>query len=184
MKPEQDFYMKIVIITGSHRPRSNSGILADYFQKGAEERGHEIYRFDAAHKQVHGCIGCDRCGMNGPCIFDDDFTALREPLVEADFVLFSSPMYYFVLSSQIKTVIDRFYAIDQRIMGNKQAALIVTFWTTDLRRASGVVESYKNMLSYLRWNDSGILLAGGVNAEAEALRTEYPQKIYDFARGL
>lgn len=131
--------MKIVIITGSHRPWSNSGILADYFQKGAEEAGHGVFRFDAGRKKVYGCIGCDRCGMNGPCIFDDDFTPLREPLVAADLVLFSSPMYYFGISSQIKTVIDRFYAIDQRIIGGKQACLIVTFWTTDQRRASGIV---------------------------------------------
>lgn len=176
--------MEIVIITGSHRPGSNSGILADYFQKGAEEAGHGIFRFDAGHKNVHVCIGCDRCGMNGPCIFDDDFTPLREPLVAADLVLFSSPMYYFGISSQIKAVIDRFYAIDQRIMGGKMACLIATFWTTDHNRASGIVESYRNMLSYLCWTDRGIMLAGGVNAEKEVLGTAYPRQIYEFARNL
>lgn len=176
--------MKIVIITGSHRPKSNSGILADHFQKGAEEAGHTIFRFNSGHKKIHGCIGCDQCGMNGPCIFDDDFTALREPLIEADMVLFATPMYYFGMSSQLRATIDRFYAIDQRIMGGKQASLIATFWTTDLRKASGVVESYKNMLAYLRWSDRGILLAGGVNAEGEVLRTEYPAQIYTFAKTL
>ena len=176
--------MRIVVITGSHRPRSNSGILADHFQKGAEESGHSVFRFNAAHKTLHGCIGCDHCHMNGPCIFDDDFTPLREPLVESDMVLFASPMYYFGMSSQIRAVIDRFYAIDQRIMGGKQASLIATFWTTNLQRASGVVESYKNMLTYLQWTDRGVLLAGGVNDEGEVLRTDYPRQIYEFAKNL
>ena len=167
-----------------HRPGSNSGLLADYFQRGAEEAGHAVFRFDAAHKKIHGCIGCDRCGMNGPCIFDDDFTPLREPLAKADLVLFASPMYYFGISSQIKAVVDRFYAIDARIMGGKQACLIATFWTTDRNRASGIVGSYKNMLSYLHWEDRGIMLAGGVNAENEVLNTAYPEQIYKFAKSL
>ena len=176
--------MRIVIITGSHRPGSNSGILADHFQKGAEEAGHAVFRFNAAHKNIHGCIGCDHCHMNGPCVFDDDFTPLREPLMEADMVFFATPMYYFGMSSQIRSVIDRFYAIDQRIMGGKLGALVATFWTTDLGKASGIVESYKNMLAYLRWTDRGILLAGGVNAEREVLGTAYPQQIYEFAKTL
>lgn len=176
--------MNIVILTGSHRPKSNSGILADHFQKGAEEAGHTIFRFDAGHRKVHGCIGCDQCGMNGPWIFDDDFTPLRGPLIEADMVLFSTPMYYFGMSSQLRAVIDRFYAIDQRIMGGKKASLIATFWTTDLGKASGIVESYKNMLAYLRWSDRGILLAGGVNAEGEVLGTDYPRQIYELAKSL
>lgn len=176
--------MNIVILTGSHRPRSNSSILAEHFQRGAEEAGHTIFRFDAGHRKVHGCIGCDQCGMNGPCIFDDDFTPLREPLIDANMVLFSTPMYYFGMSSQLRAVIDRFYAIDQRIMGGKQASLIATFWTTDLGKASGIVERYRNMLAYLRWADRGILLAGGVNAEGEVLGTDYPRQIYEFAKTL
>ena len=176
--------MNIVIITGSHRPGSNSGILADYFQKGVEETGHRVFRFDAANKKIHGCIGCDRCGMDGPCIFDDDFTALREPLVAADFVLFASPTYYFGISSQIKAAIDRFYAVDRRIMGSKQACLIATFGQLNRNIASGVVETYKNMISYLQWADRGIMLAGGVNAEKAVFATPYPGQIYEFAKSL
>lgn len=48
--------MKIVIITGSYRRGGNSGLLADHFQKGAEEAGHAIFRFDVAHRSIHGCI--------------------------------------------------------------------------------------------------------------------------------
>lgn len=93
-------------------------------------------------------------------------------------------MYYFGMSSQLRCVIDRFYAIDQRIMGGKLASLIATFWTTDLGKASGIVESYKNMLAYLRWTDRGTLLAGGVNAERVVLTTDYPRQIYSFAKTL
>ena len=55
--------MKILVITGSPRKNGNSNTLAEYFIKGAKESGHEVVRFDAAFKEVHPCIACNRCGM-------------------------------------------------------------------------------------------------------------------------
>jgi len=65
--------MKIVVLTGSPRKNGNSAYLAEQFIKGAEEKGHEVFRFDCAFKQVEPCRACNRCGMDGPCIFNDDF---------------------------------------------------------------------------------------------------------------
>ena len=59
--------------------------------------------------------------MDGPCVFDDDFGFVREHILEADAVAFASPMYYFGLSSQLKAVIDRFYAISSRLHTPKKA---------------------------------------------------------------
>ena len=87
--------MKILVITGSPRKNGNSNTLAEHFIKGAQEAGHEVVRFDAAFKEVHPCIGCNRCGMNGPCVFKDDFEFVRKHIVDADLVAFATPMYYF-----------------------------------------------------------------------------------------
>lgn len=104
--------MKILVITGSPRKNGNSNTLAEHFIKGAKEAGHEVVRFDAAFKKVHPCIACNRCGMNGQCVFKDDFEFIRKHIADADLVAFATPMYYFGISAQIKTVIDRFYAIN------------------------------------------------------------------------
>ena len=69
--------MKIQVITGSPRKNGNSSTLADHFIRGAEEAGHEMVRFDAAFKEVHPCIACNKCGMNGECVFKDDFEFVR-----------------------------------------------------------------------------------------------------------
>ena len=69
--------MKIIVLTGSPRKNGNSAYLAEQFIKGAEEKGHEVFRFDCAFKQVEPCRACNRCGMDGPCIFNDDFQELR-----------------------------------------------------------------------------------------------------------
>jgi len=88
--------MRIVVLTGSPRKNGNTNYLADQFIKGAKEAGHEVFRFNAATSEVHPCIGCNHCGMDGPCVYDDDFTnILRPEIVKADMVVFCSPMYYF-----------------------------------------------------------------------------------------
>ena len=69
--------MKIVVLTGSPRRNGNTNHLAGQFIKGAEEAGHEVYHFDCAQRKVSSCIACNRCGMNGQCIFNDDFGQLR-----------------------------------------------------------------------------------------------------------
>ena len=118
--------MKILIITGSPRKNGDSNFLVDNFIKGAQEKGHQIFRFDSAFKKVHTCIACNKCGMNGDCIFNYYFNYVRENLVDSDMVVFATPMYYFGISAQIKTVIDRFYAINGKIHIPKKTALIMT----------------------------------------------------------
>ena len=111
--------MKIVVLTGSPRKNGNSAYLAEQFIKGAEEKGHEVFRFDCAFKQVEPCRACNRCGMDGPCIHNDDFQELSPHLIDADMVVFATPMYYFGVSAQMKRVIDRFYAINGQINPNR-----------------------------------------------------------------
>ena len=118
--------MKIVVLTGSPRRNGNTNHLAGQFIKGAEEAGHEVYHFDCAQRKVSSCIACNRCGMNGQCIFNDDFGQLRPHLVTADMVVFATPMYYFGFSSQLKAVIDRFYALNGQVKGSeKRSALLM-----------------------------------------------------------
>ena len=136
--------MKILIITGSPRKNGNSNFLVDNFIKGAQEKGHQIFRFDSAFKKVHPCIACNKCGMNGDCIFNDDFNYVRENLVDSDMVVFATPMYYFGISAQIKTVIDRFYAINGKIHIPKKTALIMTYADTEEKEAQPI----KNILKH------------------------------------
>lgn len=176
--------MKVMIITGSHRPKSNSGILADHLRKGAEEAGHSVFRFDAAYKKVHPCIGCDRCGMDGPCIFEDDMEVVRENIIPADVVVLASPMYYFGLSTQIKAVIDRFYAFNPHITAPKQAYLLVALGGGDLKTCEGITRQYGMICDFLHWKDMGRVIAPNVNAEEDVLKTPFPRQAYELGRNL
>ncbi len=176
--------MNIVIITGSHRPKSNSKALAENFRRGAEDAGHTVFMFEAAHKKVHPCIGCDHCGMDGPCIFKDDMEELREKIIAADVVLLASPMYYFGISAQIKAVIDRFFAFNPHVTGKKDAYLFVTYGGDDPKTAEGITRQYEITCDFLKWTDRGKILVANVNDEGDVLKTAYPQQAYELGKSL
>lgn len=177
--------MKIVVLTGSPRKNGNSAYLAEQFIKGAEEKGHEVFRFDCAFELVEPCRACNRCGMNGPCIFNDDFQELRPRLIEADMVVFAMPMYYFGFSAQMKRVIDRFYAINGQIKGvSKKAALLMAYADTSQKEAEPMRVHYHTLMDYLGWTSVGEVVASGVWTAGSVQHTDYPQQAYQLGKSL
>ena len=182
LKAEGNSKMKILVLTGSPRKNGNSATLADNFIKGAEEAGHTVVRFDAAFKKVHPCIACNKCGMDGSCIFKDDFDFVRENIVDADAVVFATPMYYFGISAQLKAVIDRFYAINGKIHRPKKAVLLMTYANSAASEAEPIKKHYEVLLNYLGWQDAGQVIASGVWPVGAIKNTDYPQKAYELGK--
>ena len=176
--------MKIVIITGSAHRHGTTAMLADKFEQGASDAGHEIFRFNAAFQSVHPCIGCDKCRENKKCVFHaDDMKILNPHLIEADAVVFVSPIYYFTLNAQIKAVIDRFYANDGALHGGKKAILMTAMADTEISAASGVNATYKEILKYLNWENVGILNAKN-SSVASDLSEDDLKYAYDLGKNL
>ena len=94
--------MKIVILTGSPHKNGTSNTLVDEFIKGASEKGHLIKRYDTAFLDIHPCIGCDHCGMNGTCAFNDDMIEILDTILASDLIVFATPIYYFVFLLKLK----------------------------------------------------------------------------------
>lgn len=176
--------MKILVITGSPRKNGNSNILANNFIKGAKEKGHTVVRFDSAFKKVHPCIACDKCRINGECIYKDDFEEVKNNIVDADVIVFVSPMYYFGLSTQIKSVIDRFYAINEQIHKPKKAMLLMTYASTSSKDAQPIINNYEIMIDYLGWIDAGQIIASGIWQEGSVNNTQYPKLAYELGKKL
>lgn len=174
--------MKILVITGSPRMNGNSNTLVENFIKGAEEIGHTVVRFDSAQKNVHPCIACNKCGMNGECVFKDDFEFVKENIVDADAVVLASPMYYFGISAQLKAVIDRFYAINGQIHKPKKAVLFMTYADTSKVEAEPIIKHYERLIAYLGWSDAGQIIVPGVWNAGDIKSTAFPQKAYELGK--
>lgn len=177
--------MKIVVLTGSPRRNGNTNYLADRFIAGAQEKGHEVFRFDCAAHKVNGCMACNRCGMDGDCVLKDDFSIVRPHLIEADMVVFVTPMYYFGFSAQIKSVIDRFYAINGRIKGApKKTAFLMAYANTGEKDAEAMRVHYQILADYLGWTDMGSVIAPGVWTAGSIRNTKYGDEAYRLGRNL
>lgn len=178
--------MKIVVITGSPHRDGTSALMAREFIEGANKSGHEIYRFDAAFKKVHPCIGCDKCecGKN-PCVFQDDMEELYCKLQEADVVVYISPLYYHNISAQLKTVIDRYHGIDNLICGTeKKVFTIITAAYPEDWVFDGVKATIKTTARYLGWKDCGGIYAYGCYQKTDIQKTDYPRLAFELGENL
>lgn len=124
--------MKILVIESSQHKKGSSNLLVEHFIQGAEETGHQVNIFDAARADLHSCLGCGACGMSGPCCQKDDMTQLMEEILQSDMVVFVTPLYYFGISAQLKTVIDRFYSFNGKLSAKGlKTVLIVAAWDSN-----------------------------------------------------
>ena len=98
---------KVVVISTSLRAGSNSHALAEQFAAGAKVAGHEVELISLRGKEIRFCIGCFSCQTKGKCVFKDDVPAIMESVLNADVVCWATPIYYYEMSGQMKTLIDR-----------------------------------------------------------------------------
>lgn len=155
--------MKIVVINSSPHAEneSTSRYLAQKFSEGAKSKGHEIFTFDAANEETNPCQGCDHCGMDGPCIFNDAIeTKLMPEMLKADVLVLVTPLYYYGMSAQLKTVIDRFYSRTGKLNG-KKSILLTTAWNTADWTFTALKTHYETLVRYMNWTDMGQVLATG-----------------------
>ena len=120
--------MKITLIQGSPHQQGSSNILAEQFKAGAEQAGHEVVMFDAAHAKIAPCIACEYCHTRGggACCQKDDMERLKELILFSDMVVLATPLYFFNMSAQMKSAVDRLYAfLSEMSRRVKQMALIV-----------------------------------------------------------
>ncbi len=181
----KDRAMKIVIITGSAHKNGTTAALAEQFMRGATDAGHEVVRFDAADKDIHPCIGCGKCHRPGAsCVFQDDMSQLNPALLMADAIVFASPIYYYAMNAQIKTVIDRFYANDEVLHDEKKTVLLTAMADDTIESADGANASFRSMASFMEWEVAGILNAVACPDVQTLMQTDYPQQAYELGRSM
>ena len=177
--------MKVVVITGSPHKRGTSALLADEFIRGAREAGHDVFRFDAAFENISPCLGCDKCGMGmRPCVQKDAMHYLLPELERAQAVALVTSLYYFGFSAQIKTVIDRFYSRTGQLTGGKKSFLLATAYDSNDWTMAALTAHYQTLAKYMRWADSGMVLAVGCGARGDIERSPFPKQAYELGKGL
>ena len=98
---------KVLILSSSPRRGGNSDTLCDEFLRGAQEAGHEVEKIFLKDKTIHYCTGCGVCNEGKPCPQKDDAPEIVRKMVAADVIVLATPVYFYTMSAQMKTLIDR-----------------------------------------------------------------------------
>ncbi|MBO5495001.1 MAG: flavodoxin family protein [Eubacterium sp.] len=160
--------MKIAILNGSPR-KQNTAAMVDAFKEGAEKAGHEVEVLHIGKMKIGGCLGCEYCHTKGEgkCVQKDDIDKLMPAYLEADMLVYATPIYYFDMTAQLAAAMQRIYAIGKPAKATKAAMLISS---GSPNTGEGAILSYRNMLKYIGIEDMGVITAAGEeNGSAEKL---------------
>ncbi len=98
---------KVLLISGSPRKDGNSDLLCDEFMRGALEAGHTVEKVRLQELKISGCRACYGCRNTGVCVQKDDMDPLLDQMVQANVIVLATPVYFYSMDGQMKTMIDR-----------------------------------------------------------------------------
>lgn len=159
---------KTLIISTSLRGVSNSHLLAESFAGGARDAGNDVELIMLHDKEIKFCIGCLSCQKTGKCVIKDDAPAIVKKMHDADVLVFATPIYYYEMSGQLKTLLDRanpLYGGDYRFRDIYMLTTAAEDEKSTPERAVSGLEGWIECFDRARL--SGCIFAGGVTAPDE-----------------
>ena len=140
---------KVLILSSSPRRGGNSDTLCDEFVRGAIESGNEAEKVFLRDKTIHYCTGCSTCSLHGkPCPQKDDAAEIIEKMVATNVIVMATPVYFYTMSAQMKTLIDRCCGLYTK-MKNKEFYFIVTAAEDDRKLMERTVDTFQGFLNCL-----------------------------------
>ena len=139
---------RVLILSSSPRKGGNSDTLCDRFLAGAMESNHRVEKVTLAEKNIHYCTGCYSCRGSGKCVQNDDMAEILDKMIAADAIVLSTPVYFYTMCAQMKTVIDRTVARYTKIAG-KEFYFIVTAAVRNKAALERTIEGFRGFTSCL-----------------------------------
>ena len=176
---------KVIVISTSLRHGSNSNLLADKFAEGAKTAGNEVEIISLVDKSIQFCKGCLACQKLGRCVINDDANEIMAKVLKADVVCWATPIYYYEMSGQMKTLIDRMNAMYPLEYKFRDIYLLTT-------AAEDEEETPKRAeIGLTGWIDcypksrlAGTLFCGGVNEAREIECNSKLQEAFEMGKGV
>ena len=177
----------VLVISTSLRQESNSDLLAEEFIRGAREAGHMVEKVSLAGREIGFCRGCMACqrSRSGHCVIQDDADAIVQKMAQADVLVFATPIYYYEMSGQMKTLLDRAnplfsadYAFRDIYLLTSSAEEGDEVWQRAAAGLGGWVECFPKAKL------AGVVFGGGVTAPGEASGSEAMQRALEAGRSL
>lgn len=155
---------KLLILSTSPRRGGNSELLTDAFLAGAVEAGHEAEKICLYDKDIRFCRGCLTCQKTKRCFIHDDVEAILDRMRQANVVVFATPIYFYEMSGQMKTLLDRTNPLFPSTYAFREVYLLATAADADESAMDGAVKGLEGWLScFDRARLSGVVRGAGVD---------------------
>ena len=182
---------RVLILASSPRKNSNSTILALKAAEGVKAEGGEADVVEIGHLKIAPCNACDSC-LTKPeagCVIKDDMQPLYAKIRAAQGIIFATPVYWFNMSAQMKLVIDRAYAIQDKeyfAFTGKDVGVILTYGDVDIFASGGVnaLRSFQDICAFAKANLVGTVYGTANKAGEVQTNEELLQKAYDLGKKL
>ena len=177
---------KILVITTSLRARSNSDLLAEELVRGAAEAGHEVEHISLKDKSIGFCKGCFACQKTQRCVILDDAVEIAEKVKGVDTLVFVTPIYYYEMSGQMKTLLDRLnplFPSDYRFRNIYMLSVAAEDEAYVPEKAVSGLQGWVDCFEKAELVDT--LFCGGINDAGEAEQHQAKlEEAYEFGRNL
>ncbi|MBR4621758.1 MAG: flavodoxin family protein [Salinivirgaceae bacterium] len=174
---------KVVVISTSLRAGSNSHAMAEQFAEGAKAAGHSVELISLRGKEIKFCIGCLSCQKTGACLFKDDVPAIMDSVLAADVVCWATPIYYYEMSGQMKTLIDRMNAMYPKDYRFRDVYLLTTATENEDFTPKGAENGLQGWIDcFEKTNLKGHLFCGGVTNPKEIAENPKLQDAFELGR--
>ena len=176
---------KVLVIGTSLRTKSNSQVLADAFAAGAREAGNEVEELSLRGKKLAFCRGCLACQKIGKCVIDDDANAIAEKMKAADVIAFATPIYYYEMSGQMKTLLDRVNCLFDSDYRFQDIYLLSAAAEDEAEVDEGAVHGLKGWIAcFERSRLAGTVVAAGVTDPGEIQGHPSIEKAHDMGASI
>jgi len=177
---------KVLVISTSLRARSNSEALADEFVRGALEAGNEVEKVTLKGKDIHFCKGCLVCQKTQKCVIkDDDAPEIVRKMYEADAICFATPIYYYEMSGQMKTLIDRVNSLYYKDYKFRKVYLLATATEDEPYTVEGTKKGVQGWVDCFDGVEfSGTLFVGGVTGPSDINGNEKLKDAFNLGKSI
>ena len=176
---------KVLILSGSPRKGGNSDLLCDEFMRGAVEAGNDVTKIRVAEKEIGYCTGCYYCQKSGGvCAKKDDMPEILQMMIDADVIVLSSPVYFYSIDAQLKTLIDRTVARWTEVK-NKEFYYIVTSADEERESQERTIECFRGYADCVEGaKEMGVIYGVGVYQPGEVRDTPAFEEAYEKGKSI
>ena len=176
---------RVIVISTSLRRGSNSDMLADKFVEGANAAGNDVEKISLVGKEIRFCKGCFACQKLGRCVIKDDVNDIMAKVLEADVVCWATPIYYYEMSGQMKTLIDRMNALYPLDYKFRNVYMLSTAHEDEVETPKRAEDGLTGWIDcYPKSRLAGTLFCGGVNEPREIEGNAKLQEAFELGKAV